>query len=89
MKERRRWLCRFLSMKDSRFSKIVLVGQRFRPKQTAGRPLGKWEDDEWKDFRESETSREGVKREVLNKVAWRRSMVSCVGIRRCGLAVSC
>ena len=60
----------------------------FSPKQSAGH-LRRWEDVVRKDFRETETSWEGVQREILNKLAWRRSMVSCVGIRLCGPAVSC
>ena len=76
-------------MKDSRLSKIFLVGQKLRLKQTTYRPLTRREDVVRKDLRETETSWKSVKREVLNKLAWRRSMVSCVSIRWCGPAVSC
>ena len=32
---------------------------------------------------------EGVKRETLNKLGWRRSARSCVGFRQLGATVSC
>jgi len=41
-----------------------------------------------KDLKEMGTSWEGVKREVLNRLGWRRSVRSCVGLRRLGAAVS-
>jgi len=36
-----------------------------------------------------ETSWEGTKREALNRLRWRRSVLSCVGLRRLGAAVKC
>ena len=47
-----------------------------------------WEDVINKDLREMGTSWEGVKRETLNRLGWRRSVRSCVGLRRLGAAVS-
>ena len=41
-----------------------------------------------KDLKEMGTSWEGVKRETLNRLGWRRSVRSCVGLRRLGAAVS-
>jgi len=42
-----------------------------------------------KDLNEMGTSWEGVKREALNRLGWRRSVRSCVGLRQFGAAVSC
>jgi hypothetical protein len=76
-------------MKDDRLPKIVLFGQPSRAKRKAGRPLLGWEDVLKKDFKEMRTSWEGVKRESLNRLGWRRSMHSGLGFRRRGAAVSC
>ena len=35
------------------------------------------------------TSWEGVKREILNRLGWRRSVPNCVGLRWLGAAVNC
>jgi hypothetical protein len=35
------------------------------------------------------TSREGLKRDALNKLEWRKSVRSCVGLRQRSDAVSC
>lgn len=42
-----------------------------------------------KDLREVGTCSEGVKRETMNRLEWRRSVRSCVGLRRFDSAVSC
>ena len=42
-----------------------------------------------KDLRGIATSWEGVKREVLNRLEWRRSVRSCFGLRWLGAAVTC
>ena len=42
-----------------------------------------------KDLKEMGASWEGVKREALNRLRWRRSVCSCVGLRWIGAAVSC
>ena len=73
MKERLRWLGHILQMKDDRLPKIVLFGQPSGATRKAGRPCLGWE---------------GVKREALNKLGWRRSVRSCVGLRWLGAAVS-
>ena len=52
------------------------------------RPRLGWEAVIDKDFKEMGTSWEGVKREALSRLGWRRSMRSCAGIRRLGAAVS-
>ena len=78
-----------LRMKDDRLKKIVFFSQRSRAKQKA-RPLHLgWEDVKSKDSKEMGTSWEGVKREATNRLEWRRSVRSCVGLRRIGAAVSC
>ena len=51
-------------------------------------PFLGWEDVINKDLKEMGTSWEGVKREALNRLGWRRSVRSCVGLRRLGAAVS-
>ena len=76
-------------MKDDRLTKIILFTQSSRAKQKADRPQLWWEDLIKKDLRELGTSREHVKREALNILGWRRSVRSCVGLRRFGAAVSC
>ena len=38
--------------------------------------------------REIETFWEGIKREALNRLGWRRSVCSCVGFRQLGAVVS-
>ena len=47
-----------------------------------------WEDVIKKDLRETGNSLE-VKRKALNRLGWRRSMRSCVGLRRLGVAMGC
>ena len=87
MKERLRWLGHVLRMKDDRLPKIVLFGQPSGATQKAGRPclgLGGCH----RDLKEMGTSWEGVKREALNRLGWRRSVRSCVGLRQFGAAVS-
>ena len=88
MKERLRWLGHVLWMKDDRLRKSVLFGQPSGATQKAGRPCLGWEDVINKDLKEMGTSWEGVKREALNRLGWRRSVRSCVGLRRLGAAVS-
>ena len=88
MKERLRWLGHVLRMKDDRLPKIVLFGQPSGATRKAGRPCLGWEDVINKDLKEMGTSWEGVKREALNRLGWRRSVRSCVGLRRLGAAVS-
>ena len=88
MKERLRWLGHVLRMKDDRLPKIVLFGQPSGATRKAGRPFLGWEDVISKDLKEMGTSWEGVKREALNILGWRRSVRSCVGLRRLVAAVS-
>ena len=76
-------------MKDDRLPKIVLFGQPSRAKRKAGRPRLGWEDVIKKDLKEMGTSWAGVKREALNRLGWRRSLRSCVGLSQLGAAVSC
>jgi len=81
-----RWLGHILRMKDDRLPQIF--GQPFEATQKAGRlRLGR-EDFINKDLKEMGISWENVKREALNKLGWRRSVCSCVGIRRFGAVVS-
>jgi hypothetical protein len=89
MKESLRWLGHVVWMKDDRFPKIVLFVQPSRAKRKASRPRLGWEDVIKKDLKEMETLWEGVKREALNRLVWRRSVRSCVGLRWQGAAVSC
>jgi hypothetical protein len=89
MKERLIWIGHALWMKDGRLPKIVLFGQPSRAKPKAGRPRLGWEDVIKKDLKEIGTSWEGAKREALNRLGWRRSVRSCVGLRQLGAAMSC
>ena len=89
MKERLRWLGHVVRMKDDRFPKIVLFGQPCRTKLTAGHPRPGWEDVVKKDLKDMGTLWDGVKREALNRLGWRRSVRSCVGLRLLSSAVSC
>ena len=75
-------------MKDDRLPKIVLFGQSSGATRKAGRPRLSWEDVINKDLNEMGTSWEGVKREALNRLDWRRSVRSCVGLRWLDAAVS-
>ena len=88
MKERLRWLGHTLQMKDDRLPKIVLFGQPSGATRKAGCPCLGWEDVINKDLKEMGTSWDGVKREALNRLGWRRSVRSCVGLRWLGAAVS-
>ena len=88
MKGMLRWLVHVLQMKDDRLPKIILFGQTSRAKRKASRPRLGWKEVINKDLKELGTSWEGVKREALNKLGWRRSMRRCVGIRRLDAAVS-
>ena len=73
---------------DDRLPKTVLFDQPSRAKRKAGRFRLGWEDIIKKDLKEMGTSCEGVKREVLNRLGWRRSVRNCVGLRRLGVVVS-
>jgi hypothetical protein len=42
-----------------------------------------------KDLKEMGTSWDGEQREAFNRLGWRRSVLSCVGPRWLGAAVSC
>ena len=42
-----------------------------------------------KHIKEIEISWQGVKREALIRLEWRKSVHSCVGLRQPGTAVSC
>ena len=86
VKERLRWLGHVLQMNDDRLPKIVLFGQPSGATRKADRRCLGWEDVTNKDLKG--TSWEGVKREALNRLGWRRSVRSCVGLRRLGAAVS-
>ena len=81
MKERCRWLGHVLWMKDDRLPKIVLFGQPSGATRKAARSCLCWEDVINKDLRKMGTSWEDVKREALNRLGWRRSVRSCVGLR--------
>jgi len=48
-----------------------------------------WEDVAKKNLKEMGIFWEGVKREALNRLGWRRSPRICVGLRRLGAVVSC
>ena len=54
----------------------------------SGRPCLGWEDVINKDLKEMGTSWEGVKREALDRLGWRRSVRSCDDLRRLGAAAS-
>ena len=62
-------------MKDDKLPKIVLFGQPSRAKRKAGRPLLRWIYVIKNDLIENGTSWEGVKRETLNRLGWRRSVL--------------
>jgi hypothetical protein len=89
MRERLRWRGHIVWMKDNRLPKIVFFGLPSRPKRKSGRPRLGWGDVIKKDLRELGTSQEGVKRETLNRFGWRRSVLSCVGLRRLYAALCC
>ena len=88
VRERWRWLGHVLRKKYDRLSKIVLLGQLSRSKRNTGRPWLRWEDVR-KDLSEKGTSWEGVKRENLNRLELRKSVLSCVGLMRPDAAVRC
>ena len=88
MKEKWRWLGHVLRMKDNRFPKMVLLGRPAGAEWKAVRPRLGWEDVMNKDLKEIGTSLDGVRREVLNRLVWKRSVRSRVGLRRFGAAVS-
>ena len=88
MKERLKWLCHVLRMKNDRLPKIILFGQPSGAARKAVRPRLGWEDFINKDSRDLETSWDGVKREGLNRVGCRRSVRCCVGLRRPGAVVT-
>ena len=86
IRERLRWLGHVLRMKDDKLPKIVLFGQLSWAKRRACHPQLGWEDVIKKDLKEMGTSWEGVKKEALNRLGWRRSVVavltsSCLVLR--------
>ena len=81
MKERLGWLGHVLCMKDDRLPKFIHFGQLSRAKQKAGHPCMGWEDAIKKDLKEMGTSRESVKKGALNRLAWKMTVHSCVGLR--------
>ena len=72
-----------LRMKDDRLPKIVLFGQPSGATRKAGRPRLGCQDAINKDLFHMEmgTSWEGVKREALNRLGWRRPVRGCFGLR--------
>jgi hypothetical protein len=89
MREKLRWLGHVLRTKDDILPKIVPFGQPSRAKRKAGRPWLGIEGVIKKDLKEMGTSWEGVKREALNILRWKRNVRSCVGLKRLGAALSC
>ena len=75
-------------MKDDRLPKIALFGQPSRTKRKAARLRLGWEDAINKDLKGIRTSWEGVKREALNRLGWRKRVRSCVGLWWLGGVVS-
>ena len=75
-------------LKDDRLPKIVLFGQPSGATRKASRPHLGWEDVINKDLKEMGTSWEGVKREVLHRLGWGRSVRSYAGFRRLGAEMS-
>ena len=85
LRERLRCLRQFLRMRDDRLPKIVLVRQpprvkqkRVVPEKSARMSEGKIKKKNW----------ENIKRNALNRLGWRRSMRSYVGLRRRGAVLS-
>ena len=78
IRERMRWLRYALQMNDDILSKIFLFGLPSRAKQKAGCPWLGWGEVVMKDLRGMGTSWEGVNREALNKLVWKRSTCSCM-----------
>jgi hypothetical protein len=76
-------------MKGDRLPKIVLFGLPTRAKQKAGCPQLGWEDVIKKDLRKIGTSCEGVKRETLNRLGWRRNYRSGFDLGWLDAVVSC
>ena len=68
-------------MKDDRLPENVLFGQPSWAKRKASHPHLGWEDVIKTDLKEMRTSREGVMREALNRLRWRRSVRSYAGPR--------
>ena len=68
--------------------RLSFFGQLSGATRKAGRPCLGWEDVINKELGEMGTSWEGVKKEALNRLGWRRSVRSCVGLRGLGDAVS-
>ena len=68
-------------MKDDRLPNIFLFGQPSGAKRKAGRPRLGWEDVINKDLKGMGTSWEGVKRQALNRLGWRKRVRSYVGLR--------
>ena len=75
-------------MKDNKLPKIVFFGQPSKANPKAGRPRLGWKDVIKKDLKKMGASWEGVTRETLNRLGWRKSMCSCIGLRWLGAAVS-
>ena len=78
-----------LRIKDDRLPKIVLFGKPTVTKRKPGHPQLGWEEVIRKDLKEIETSWDDVKRKALNRLRWRRSVRTCVGLMWLGAAVSC
>ena len=72
-------------MKNDRLPKIVLFCQVSRARRTEGCPRFGWEDKV--KFKINGVSWDGAKREVLDRLEWRRSVRSFVGLRWLGAAV--
>ena len=84
MRERLRWLGNPQWAKDDRLSKTGLVGQM----KSSSSPNG---DGEFRKgrFQGNRNLLEDIKRSILNKLGLKRSVRSCVGLRRLAVAVSC
>ena len=88
-KKRLRRLGQVLWMKDGRLPKIILSTNRLGLNGNQSSSFRAGKDVIKKDLKEMRTSWEGVKREALSRLGLRRSVRSCVDLRRLGAEVSC
>jgi hypothetical protein len=72
---------------DDRLPKIVLFSKQ--PRETFGRQRLGWEYVVKRHLSKIGNSWEGVKREALDRLGWRKGMYSCVSVRWFGAEVSC
>ena len=81
MRERLGWLGYVLRIKDDVLPRTAIFGQPSGAKWKTSRRCLRWEVVIKKYLRKMRISGEGLKMQALNRLEWRKSVRSCIGLR--------